>query len=116
MEDTMKLETSQNDGVMIVRASGRLDANGAGEFVVQLREQCDGTAKKLILDFSGLTELGSAGLRVLYLLSKKTKGARDCLLVAGMRPCVRDVFDDTGFVALYQVVDTVEECLHASHA
>ena len=116
MEDTMKLETSQNDGVMIVRANGRLDANGAGEFMVQLREQCDGTAKKLILDFSGLTELGSAGLRVLYLLSKKAQGARDCLLVAGMRPSVRDVFEDTGFVALYKVVDTVEECLDASHA
>jgi len=112
----MKLETSQNEGVMIVRASGRLDANGAGEFVVQLREQCDGTAKKMILDFSGLTELGSAGLRVLYLLSKKAQGTRDCLLVAGMRPSVREVFDDTGFAALYKVVDTVEECLHSDPA
>lgn len=112
----MKLETSQKDGVMIVRAAGRLDANGAGEFVVQLREQCDGTAKKLILDFSGLTELGADGLRVLYLLSKKNQGARDCLLVTGMRPCVRDVFDDSGFAALYKVIDTVEECPYASHA
>lgn len=111
----MELETWQNDGVLIVRAIGRLDKPGARAFVDQLSDHCDGTARKLILDFRGLTELGSAGLRVLYLLSKKAKGVRDHLLIVGMNPAVSDVFEDSGFVAFYKVVATVDECLCGDH-
>ncbi|WP_034296539.1 STAS domain-containing protein [Herbaspirillum sp. RV1423] len=106
----MKIETSQSNEVLIVRAAGRLDSAGASEFVRQLTMRCDGTARRLILDFSELTELGSAGLRVLFLLSKKAQGARDRLLVAGMQPAVREVFDNTGFAALYKVIESIQEC------
>lgn len=107
----MKIETVQSNEVLIVRAVGSLDVNGAPEFAKQLQNQCSPDLRKMILDFTHLDTLSSAGLKVLYLLSKKAASRRGCVVVVGLQPDVREVFDSSGFVALYKILGSVEEGL-----
>lgn len=108
----MKIEASQSNEVLIVRAVGSLDVHGAHEFAKQLQGQCRPDLRKMILDFSDMDMLGSAGLRVLYLLSKKAESLRARVVVVGLQPEVREVFDNSGFVALYKILGSVEEGLN----
>ncbi|WP_050479818.1 STAS domain-containing protein [Herbaspirillum rhizosphaerae] len=107
----MKIEAIQSNEVLIVRAVGSLDVNGATEFAKQLQNQCRPELRKMILDFTHLDALGSAGLKVLYLLSKKAESRRARVVVVGLQPDVREVFDSSGFVALYKILGSVDEGL-----
>lgn len=107
----MKIETQKSNEALIVHAVGRLDADGAAEFVLQMQDRCSTDLKKMILDFSGLEMLNAAGLRVLYVLSRKARAREGLLIVSGLQPEVREVFDSSGFVALYKIVDSVEDGL-----
>lgn len=109
----MKIETLQSNEVMIVRSFNNLDAGDGQEFIQQLQAGCSANVRKVILDFSHLKVLGSAGLRILYLLSSEAQPCRVSLIATGLLPEVREVLDERGFVALYKVVDSVEEGLAA---
>ncbi|MFL9878220.1 STAS domain-containing protein [Herbaspirillum rhizosphaerae] len=109
----MKVEAIHCKEVLVVQADGSLDTAGAREFARQLQNYCDTDLINVILDFSRLDVLGSAGLQVLYLLSKKAKSRGVHLVAVGLQPEVREVFDSSGFVAFYKILDSVEDGLDA---
>ncbi|EJL92316.1 anti-anti-sigma regulatory factor (antagonist of anti-sigma factor) [Herbaspirillum sp. CF444] len=109
----MKVEAIQNDEVLIVRAIGSLNASGTAEFARQLHDRCHPGLQTMILDFSGLDELGPPGLKALYILSKKARERSGRLVVVGLRPQVHEVFHSSGFVALYKILGSVDEALAA---
>lgn len=109
----MKVEALHSKEVLIVHAAGSLDTAGAREFARQLHNYCDTDLINVILDFSRLDVLGSAGLQVLYLLSKKARSRGVNLVAVGLQPVVREVFDSSGFVAFYKILDSVEDGLDA---
>ena len=47
----------------------------------------------LIVDFSAVEAISSVGLRALVVAAKKSKAAGGKIVVSGLRPLVREVFD-----------------------
>ncbi|ASU36986.1 transcriptional regulator [Herbaspirillum sp. meg3] len=109
----MKVEAVHSKQVLIIQAAGSLDIAGARELAIQLQNHCDPDLQNMILDFSRVDALGSAGLQVLYLLSKKARSRGAHLVAVGLQPEVREVFDSSGFVAFYKILDSVEDGLDA---
>jgi len=107
----MMIETLKSNEVLIVRSFNNLDIGDGSEFIQQLQARCSANLRKVILDFSHLKMLGSAGLRALYLLSTEAQPCQVSLIATGLLPEVREVLDERGFAALYKVVDSVEEGL-----
>jgi anti-sigma B factor antagonist len=47
--------------------------------------------------------ISSLGLRVLFKAAKQAKAAQQTLLLAGLRPAVKEVFDISGFTGLFTI-------------
>ena len=109
----MPFETSQAGEVQVIRLIGRLDSANSPELERALRELLDAGCTRLLLDFSALDYISSAGLRVVLLAAKALRGTRPAgrLALAGVRGMVREVFEMSGFLTLFPVADTHEAAL-----
>ncbi|KQY16340.1 hypothetical protein ASE23_20380 [Rhizobium sp. Root73] len=61
------------------------------------------------MDMAGLDYVSSAGLRVMLKTAKASRAAKKKLVLAGLQPAVQEVFDISGFTALFVIVDTIED-------
>ncbi|WP_045222783.1 STAS domain-containing protein [Desulfonatronum thioautotrophicum] len=105
--------TKVQQGVTI-KATGRMDTITAPSFeeeCLRWMEQGDVT---LIIDFSGLEYISSAGLRVILGIGKKLKNQGGLLVFGGMSSMVREVFDISGFTSIFPVHDSMEAALAAT--
>lgn len=82
---------------------GKLDAltaPGAQDAMLQLAGQFE----KIILDFTDLTYVSSAGLRALKALRQETRKKDVTLLLKGVGKQVMEVFEVTGFAGLFKYI------------
>ena len=74
---------------------GRLDTITAPQLEEEIKASLDGITD-LIFNFSGLTYVSSAGLRVL-LSSQKTMNEKGSMVVKNVSEEIQEIFDVTGF-------------------
>ncbi len=67
----MKLKTSSEGEVTVVRIEGNLDTQTSPEAQAELNRLMDEGSQKLLLDFADLTYISSSGLRVLLAVAKR---------------------------------------------
>ena len=97
----MTIAKQQNGSALTLALEGRLDTVTSPELEKELKASLDG-ADSLILDFSKLDYISSAGLRVLLSAHKQmsTKGG---MKVTNVNEIVREVFDVTGFADILNI-------------
>jgi anti-anti-sigma factor len=76
----------------------------------------DSGANRLVLDFSGLDYISSAGLRVLLMAAKRVQAEKGAMALFGMKEHVKDVFEISGFLPVLTVVDSAEAAIEAASA
>ena len=91
----MDIRKELTENRLDVAVSGRLDTTTAPELDAALREALPGV-KELVLDFSALDYISSAGLRVL-LSAQKTMSKQGSMKLTGVNESVMEVFEITGF-------------------
>lgn len=108
---TMNFPTREQAGVLIVSVSGRIDHNVSEEFTQALDPllaACAQGRPSLLLDFSGVDYISSAGLRVLMMASRRAKAQQGVFAIAALQPMVQEVFAISRFnliVPCYATVD-----------
>ena len=90
----MKITKKQNGTVLEVAPEGRLDTMTAPEMEKELKDLNGIT--ELIMDFSALEYISSAGLRLLLSL-QKTMSRQGGMKVTHVNEIVNEVFEVTGF-------------------
>ena len=98
----MDIREETVDGVLVITASGRLDSGSAGELEAVLPARAQSTPR-IALDLSDMAYVSSAGLRVLLMGAKAARAAGHKLVLAGLAPSVREVFDISGFTAIFTI-------------
>ncbi|WP_179232857.1 STAS domain-containing protein [Paenibacillus rigui] len=107
-------ETIHEGGdITIVTIEGRLDANTSSVLESRFVELTEQGRRKFVFELQGLEYVSSAGLRSLLLAAKKTKTLQGKLALAGMNENVREVFDMSGFSAIFSIYGTEAEALAA---
>ena len=91
----MTIDIKQNDTQTTLIISGRLDTTTAPDLDKTLNEDIEGTTE-LVLDFSAVEYVSSAGLRVLLGAQKKMQKIGGMKLT-GVCEEVMEVFEMTGF-------------------
>ena len=81
--------------------SGRLDTTTAPELDAALKEALPGV-KELVLDFSALDYISSAGLRVL-LSTQKIMSKQGSMKLTGVNEGIMEVFEITGFAGILTI-------------
>ena len=105
----MQVTEQVQDGVRILRPEGRLDTNTAPGFEKHLIETLESEAIPLVLDFSALDYISSAGLRVVLMASKRMKARNRKMALCALNRNVREVFDISGFLQILQVYDSLDQ-------
>jgi len=108
----MKLETSEDNGIVTVRLEGSLDGKTAPEAREQLQRLLAANTK-LILDLSNVDYLSSAGLRLLLVLYRELAARKGKLVLLGVSEDIRTVMSHTGFLSFFTLVGSAVEAVRA---
>lgn len=98
--------------VIVVMPHGRIDTTTAPAFhgtVARLTTQ----AHRVIVDFTDIQYVSSAGLREFLLLAKGLQGKGGKLALCAMSASVRQVFDVSGFSRIFKIVHDQDGALQA---
>ena len=99
------------NGALILKPKKRIDSSTAKAFEDQAAALVEKGANKVVVDFSELDYISSAGLRVLLTTAKKVKAAGGALTLSGVHDDVKEVLDVSGFASIFGMHDTVEAAL-----
>lgn len=91
----MDISTANADGTVTVFVTGQLNTNTARDLEVALDDVLL-ESTDIVLDFSNLDYISSAGLRVVLGAQKRVNAASGSLKLTGLSESVREVFDITG--------------------
>jgi anti-anti-sigma factor len=108
----MQFSTRTSNNIHIVAIAGSLDSATAPEAQKSLDAVVAG-AKKVVLDFSGLDYISSAGLRILLGAAKQLRASGGKLGMFGLNQSVREVFEISGFSTILSVYQSEPEALAA---
>jgi anti-sigma B factor antagonist len=108
----MHLESSDENGISTARLEGSLDGKTAPEVREQLRPLLAANTK-LILDFTKVDYLSSAGLRLLLLLYRELLARNGKLVLIGVSEDIRTVMSHTGFLNFFTLAGTEAEAVQA---
>lgn len=91
----MKITKEKKENTLRVNVEGRLDTATAPEFENSIKPELLGVSE-LIIDFSELNYISSAGLRVLLSL-QKTMNTQGSMKITGVNETVNEILEITGF-------------------
>ena len=98
----MNITTQREGSALTVFPEGRIDTLTAPAF-----EQCLGaelgSADRLLIDFSKVNYISSAGLRVLLTYAQKMEERGGSIQAVGVNDTLRKVFSLTGFLEILNI-------------
>lgn len=97
----MQICKKMADNILHVSIAGKIDTLTAPALDRELQEDC-AAAQQLVLDFSQVDYISSAGLRILLRLHKRMV-ERQGMRIVSPNETVLEVFSITGFVDLFTI-------------
>ena len=97
----MIIEKNLSGTELTVTITGRLDTTTAPQLETEFKQNIDGI-EKLILDFSALEYLSSAGLRVL-LSAQKVMNKQGEMIIKNVNETINEIFEVTGFIDILTI-------------
>ncbi len=91
----MEIKKSIEDKKLLIKVEGRLDSTTANDLEAAINESIE-DKEEVVIDFTNLEYISSAGLRVL-LATQKIMAKQGILKVCGLNETVKEIFDVTGF-------------------
>ena len=107
----MEVTSTQIENVVVVALNGRLDSNTYRKFEDDLLGIIDHGNKHVLLDFSQLDYISSAGLRVLLMAAKRLRPINGKIALCGLMPSIKTVFDIAGFSSVLPIYASQEEAV-----
>jgi anti-anti-sigma factor len=88
------------DGVKCVRLNGRLDMKGTGEIELRFTSLTATNDVQVVVDMSGVDFVASIGMRLLVSCAKANAARGGQLVLASLRPLVRESLETAGISSL----------------
>lgn len=105
----MEIHEEQRGASQILKPLGRIDSNTAPEFEKGLIGKVQEGHTDIVLDFSSLDYISSAGLRVLLMAAKRVKPKGGRVAICAMHAHIEEVFRVSGFLPLFQVHASLDD-------
>jgi anti-anti-sigma factor len=96
----------------VLRPSGRLDSATSAAFERAIGGVFDEGSRRMVLDFSQIEYVSSAGLRTTLVAGKRMRSvAGGKLVLCALAPQVREIFEISGFVAIFTIAPDLDAAL-----
>jgi len=110
----MDVKEEQVGGITLLQVTGRLDSTTSPALGERLSGILDAGAARLLVDFSQLEYISSAGFRILLQAAKRAEQKAAKLVLCGLSAKVRQLFDIGGFLDLFSITATRDEGIKAA--
>lgn len=101
---SLEYAVTESQGAVIYSVKGRVDSATASEMDKAMQDVFAAPGRKVVLDFSSLDYISSAGLRIVLMLAKRAKQTQGRLVLCSLSTQVREVFEISGFLKILEVV------------
>ncbi len=105
----MEIVEADLNGVLVLEPSGAIDSTNAKLFAGRILDSVTARQCNVVIDFQKVKYLSSAGFRSLLIIGKTIEAAHRKLILCGMGPEVRRVFDIAMFDELFVTCASREE-------
>lgn len=107
----MDIQQHIDGGVTIVALHENLDTSTAPEAGQALSGLVERGARRIVVDFTDVAYVSSAGLRVLLATAKQLRVNGGALRVCSLNDGIQEVFDISGFSTLLSVYPSATEAV-----
>lgn len=109
----MELGTSRHGDTVVLSPRGRIDHASAEAFRAALGPHLAqaGPGRPLVLDLGAVDYIASVGLRALMLASRQARAQGGTIVVAGLGPLLREIFEISKFTLVFPCFATVADAL-----
>jgi len=107
------VDTLAEDNITKIIVEGFLDAHTVPEMEKVIQELLQQHQYRLIVDFSALSYISSAGLGVFMSVIGDVKSNNGDIVLMKMPPKIYKVFDLLGFTEIFSIVDNEEAAISA---
>jgi anti-sigma B factor antagonist len=107
----MNIEPTELDKAVLLKVSGRMDAENAHEFEDACQRWITHGVKHLIADLDDLQYVSSMGLRCFLSVAQKLQSSSGSLILCGLHGLPLQVFEMTRLIGLFPVFQTTEQAL-----
>ena len=98
----MEIKANKNGSTLELSIVGRIDTTTAPQLEAELKREISGVTE-LLLDFSGVEYISSAGLRVL-LSAQKVMNRQGKMVLSHVDEAVMEIFEVTGFSDILTII------------
>ncbi len=99
----MHIQQQRQHDILVIAPTGRIDSTTSDALQAAVSAALDAGEKRLVIDFSGVEYISSAGLRVMLVTAKRLGAAGGALVLCALGEAVRQVFDLAGFLPLFTI-------------
>ena len=107
----MLVTKEEKNSALILRLEGRLDATTSIQLENVLNDAIGNKQTQLVIDFSGIEYLSSAGMRVLLSMTKRLKGMDGSFKLFAIHDDVMEIIRLAGFETILQIYPDEEKAL-----
>lgn len=100
----MQVSISSQDSKTLVTLDGRLDTSNVDQFQKDIAPLMQGDNPNIEIDCQRMTYTSSQGLRMFLMLQKSVMARHGKMVMVGMLPQVKEVFDITGFSNIITII------------
>ncbi|MBM3192811.1 MAG: STAS domain-containing protein [Chlamydiae bacterium] len=100
-------------GIVILRCEGRLDATTAPRLEDEINTLLDQERIKIMIDFTRIDYLSSAGMRLLLSMTKRLKAKKGKLSIFALHDEVSEIIHMAGFEKVLAIYPNQEEATRA---
>ncbi len=108
----MEVVEHEIGGVTVIVLKGRMDSNTSGGLESVLFERAK-SCGAMVVDLKHVQYVSSAGLRVLLKTAKISRAAENRMALAALSPQVHEVFEISGFIAIFEIFDDADKAVSA---
>lgn len=107
----MKIESKELEQAVVLKVTGRMDAENAPEFEQACQLWIAQGKMRLIADLDGLEYVSSMGLRSFLSVAQKLQSNSGSLILCGLKGLPRQVFEMTRLITLFPVFENTGQAL-----
>ena len=111
LEGQVDVKEEMKGDILVLKLLGRLDAISSSSAERKIFDYINNGQHKLILDFTNVQYLSSAGMRMLLSTTKKLKSLSGKMVVSSVTANVMDVLKMSGFDHVLDLAKTEEDAL-----
>jgi len=109
--DEFNITEKRQDGLVIICLNGFLDAHTSNILEKKFEELLSLKSFKIVVNFSGLTYISSAGLGVFMAYIETMRNNSGDIKLCGMTDKIFNIFDMLGFPVLFNITKDENEAI-----